>query len=1324
MATEEKILTDADFSAPSTMSVPAVLTDADFSADVQKAEFGNETVFDENRGRAFEVQSGLSGKETEYVIGTGYDKKPVKQHFGLIDIGLDFGENFGKGAANRILSLPQPLSGLVREVGERGVSKTAFNAEMDVFEITQPMMKPFTTQLRALSDKMLPRTKMDDTVVEMSETMKKHNKEFMEKLNLAPDQKSPLSQFYFDLGSGAASVATSIGLLYLTKNPTVPAVLFGGIQKGELYNESRDADKSVEESSVISNLGGLFEGGVEAVGGSVFLRAASFDKILVRSVVRAGNEGLQEMIQQSGEEAVTQLSGVRHDTVAEVASRIFYSGLLGVIIGGPAGVSTSLAEKAGWIKAFTDEGVSPETAKKAVAMISEKTMNDPIIQERVLNLVRDEFSPVSLTLDERVKEFKNVEVAFEEELRRVSELPEEMADKNIASEKIVAGKQLTAQEVSEFPDLADLQFQLKAIDEQLESAPNERVKDSLNKRKDAILGQLNVPNSLLETTKLIDEEIGLLKGQKKELEETLSTEFAPIGQEKLKSQMAGIDAQIATLQKEKSRPISKAQVRELTGQIKKGEKMIAESVALKRSMKRQEQAARQASIDTKNRIGQAQKLIRAIQKAGKAKNVAAEEKVQIDALQSMLKKAKTLEQLRQLNNKVQELKDTGREKVMASKELKAARFQAQKDLLLGTLGFERNDETGKMSVPKSPRLQGSNPRSVLKGMREATMRAPRLLDALDGGADFKGPFHQVLYDAPNRSYSIEVALAGEATARGVDILRKNGIKSHELMSGMEIEGQHVTMTEAMHIYAAMGNEANRRAVILGNGLSPEFINKVITRLPEKFKTAADEIVGELTAHYPRTRAALLDLTDGKRDLPEEKSYIPMRRQEVFKDNLEDELLAEIEDRSFFRRGLSDPGFVKRRQEMKGKQSSIHLDLVGTYFNHVAKREHFINMQATIKEMKQLMDDPDIREAIRQEGSPEILDEITKYVERVHNPYSYLNGDAIEKVSRIMRDRASILHIGFNVMVAAKQVSALPLFLGEVGPNELMAASLEMTHKHDEIMAFIQKNDPQMKYRAIDRDIDEFKKMNPDVKDGKLDKVRSMSFEGVVILDKWVASVGWWAKYNQMMKLGASESEAIEAAQKTVLRTQNASAPKDIPSLYATSEFLNLFLQFTNQVNQMYNMVTYDIPMRAKMGKKKSALLGSLGVVTSYLIYYTLSHARLPDDPEELGEATIEATLDMIPLLGPLMNALRKGYAGTPAAIDSTIKTLQAPFTATGALLEGDLGKAFDQAAFFVAGKYRLPYTGIRRVIMGLSDLVQDNTDDLRRLLYSEAQLGD
>ncbi len=1320
MATEEKILTDADFSAPSTVSVPATLTDADFSADVEKSQFGNETVFDENRGRAFEVQPGLSGKETEYVIGTGYDKKPVNQHFGLIDIGLDFGENFAKGAANRILSLPQPLSGLTRELGEKGVSKAAFNAEMDVFELTQPMMKPVITQLRSMTDKMLPRTKMDDAVVEMSATMLKNNKEFMDKMNLNPDQKSPLSQFYFDLGSGTASVATSVGLLYLTKNPAAPAVLFGGMQKGDLFNEARDAGKTTDEASILSSVGGLIEGGVEALGGSVFLRAASFDKVLVRSVIRAGEEGLQELIQQAGEEAVTQLSGVRHDTIAQVTSRIFYSGLLGAIIGGPAGVSTSLAEKAGWIKAFTDEGVSPETAKKAVAMISEKTMNDPAIQERVTNLVRDEYSPVSLTMDERVKEFKNVEKTFEEELRRVTEMPQEMADKNIAAEKIVAGKQLTAKEVSQFPDLADMQFQIKAIDEQLDAAPNEKVKESLTKRKEALLAQFNFPDQMVENPEITD-----LKTRSEELGNVLENAATPEARREAIDQLFEIQNKLLRINpKQQAQPISKSQVRELTGQIKKGEKTITESEALKRSMKRQEQAAREAASATKERIGQAQKLIRAIQKAGKAKNVAAEEKVEIDALQNLLKKAKTLDDLRQLNNKVQELKDKGREKVMASKELKAARFQAQKDLLLGTLGFERDETTGKFSVPKTPRLQASNPRNVLKGMREATMRAPRLLDALDGGANFKGPFHQILYDAPNRSYSLEVALTGEATARGVDILRKNGIKSHELMSSFEVDGQNVTMTEAMHIYAAMANDASRRAVILGNGLSPDFINKVITRLPEKFKVAADEIVGELTAHYDRTRAALLDLTDGRRDLPQETAYVPMRRQEVFKDNLEDELVAEIEDRAFFRRGLADPGFVKKRQEMKGKQSSIALDLVGTYFNHVAKREHFINMQATIKEMKALTDDPDIREAIRQSGSPEILDEIVKYVERVHNPYNYLNGDSIEKFSRIMRDRASILHIGLNVLVAAKQVSALPLFLAEVGPGELMSASMELTHKHDEIMQFIQKNDPQMKYRAIDRDIDEFRRMNPDPKDGKLDKIRNMSFEGVTVIDKWTASVGWWAKYNQMKKLGVGEREAIEAAQKSVLRTQNASAPKDIPSLYATSEFLNLFLQFTNQSNQIYNMLTYDIPMRAKTGQKKAALLGSLGVAMSYLIYYTLSHARLPDDPEELGAAAVEATIDQLPLFGPMINSLRKGYAGTPAAIDTTIKTLEAPFKATGALLEGDLGKALDQAAFFVAGKYRLPYTGIRRVIMGLSDLVQDNTDDLRRLIYSEAQLGD
>ena len=1275
MAGEEAVLTDNDFQTSETeqLSVPATLSDADFAPDVQKAVAGVDAVYDDKRGRAFEVQSGLSGKETEYVIGTGYDKKPTAQHFGLIDLGIDFGENFAKGAGRQIASIPQPFANLVKERGEKGMANAAIDDMTAVYSLSMPMMGQFLQTMKKNGTLNLPRTKMDDTIVAMSDKMIDENKKFVEKLNLKPEQKSNLSQFYFDLGSAGATVAESIGLLMLTKNPYVPAALFGAMSKGDMYSVARAAGKSPEEAGDISTASGIIQTALMGVGGSVFLRAATLDQVLFKTLVRTGEQTVQGMLSTASDEVIKELSGIQNEEWQAIAARIGYSGLLATIAGLPAAAVTSFGERSGVRKQLVSKGVSPKTADQVISMISEKSMNDPVVQERVAAIVNDEFSPVSITLDERVAEFKNVEKAFQEEVQRATAETQEVADKNIAIEKVLKGARLSAKEVAEFPDLADFQFQLDSIDEQIDTvAPGSKEADSLQKRKDALMAPFQ------------------------ELPQGIGAEGAKI---------------------------SKKQVRELTGQIQTGEKMIAESKALKRSMKRQEQAARAASIETKNRIAQAQKYIRAVQKANKAKNVAAEEKVQISQLQELLTKAKTLEELRQLNNKVQELKDRGREKVMASRELKMARRQAQKDILLGTLGFKR-DLTGAITVPKQPRLEAMSERSLMKGLRESTIRASRLLDALDGGQDFKGPFHQILYDSLNRSYNYEVALGGEATARGVEILKTNNIKASELTSAMVIDNVPVTMTEAMHIYAAMGNDANRRAVILGNGLTPDFIQKVIGRLPEKFKTAADQIVAELTAHYPRTRAALLDLTDGVKDLPEEKSYIPMRRQEVFREDLETELMAEMDDRSFFRKGLSDPGFTKARREMRGKQSSINLDLVGTYFNHVAKREHFINMQAALKEAKAIIDDADIKEAIRQTAGPEMLTEIEKYVERVHNPYNYLTGDAIEKFSRIMRDRASVVHIGANVLVAAKQLSALPLFLGEVGPWDLIAATTELTHHFNDRVKMIQDLDPQMKYRSIDRSVDEFRKLNPNPKDSAVDKIRDLSFEGVQITDRWVALSGWLAKYNQMRRLGASEAEAVEAAQKAVLRTQNAAAPKDIPSLYATSEFVNLFLQFTNQANQTYNMLTYDIPMRAKMGKPKSALLGALGVATSYLIYYTLAHGHLPEDAEDLTEGAVDSAIDLIPLFGPTVNALRKGYGGTPAAIDTTLKMLKAPFDIPGAVSEGEFGKALDKAAYFAAGAFRLPYTGIRRTIMGLTDLVQGETDDLRRLIYSEAQLGE
>ena len=82
--------------------------------------------------------------------------------------------------------------------------------------------------------------------------------------------------------------------------------------------------------------------------------------------------------------------------------------------------------------------------------------------------------------------------------------------------------------------------------------------------------------------------------------------------------------------------------------------------------------------------------------------------------------------------------------------------------------------------------------------------------------------------------------------------------------------------------------------------------------------------------------------------------------------------------------------------------------------------------------------------------------------------------------------------------------------------------------------------------------------------------------------------------------------AVRLAQNATLRTQPAAAPKDLAQLYATNEFANWFTMFTNQLNQIYNIATYDFTGYVKNAEYQKAALVPMKTSTSILNWRCLS----------------------------------------------------------------------------------------------------------------------
>ena len=203
-------------------------------------------------------------------------------------------------------------------------------------------------------------------------------------------------------------------------------------------------------------------------------------------------------------------------------------------------------------------------------------------------------------------------------------------------------------------------------------------------------------------------------------------------------------------------------------------------------------------------------------------------------------------------------------------------------------------------------------------------------------------------------------------------------------------------------------------------------------------------------------------------------------------------------------------------------------------------------------------------------------------------------------------------------------------------------------------------------------------------------------EGLYLFDTVARSIGWNAVYQKALRSGKSEVEAVRLAQNATLRTQPAAAPKDLAQLYATNEFANWFTMFTNQLNQIYNIASYDFTGYVKNAEYQKAALTLTGLSITALTIWIIANRRLPEDAEDFAEAMGEQAINALPLVGKALMAGKRGWGGTEIPAFELPKAVG---RSVAAVVEGEFdNKDLKAIAEGVAVATGTPWVGSKRVV--------------------------
>ena len=680
----------------------------------------------------------------------------------------------------------------------------------------------------------------------------------------------------------------------------------------------------------------------------------------------------------------------------------------------------------------------------------------------------------------------------------------------------------------------------------------------------------------------------------------------------------------------------------------------------------------------------------------------------LETLQKKSLNEVTIAELEEIAKEIEHLKAQGRLKRKLTVNQQNRQFESDRDEMVSNI----LDGEG-LKPPEGPVIKSTTEEGKIKKAarfaRAITLRPVRIFHKLDGGTE--GRTYQRFWNDVNTARNNELRAFDKRLESGKAKRKELGIKLGDLAKTREIDGFKYSVDEILDAYAGFKNASKQLAIMHGNKIDIDTAKKIIATLTPQEKALAEFIIEDYESRYGVLREAHINFMN--EDLGHEENYTPIRRTEIDYAPLNEELAQELLQREHLRRVYAEKGFTINRKDIpKEFQKPIRLGLYSTWLDQVPKQEHYISHAQLVKELQRTARDKTFSEAVKQKYGDEYLKVVRNYVDRVANPNIYKSYHGLENLSRTLRQHTALAYLSYNIVTMGKQLPSVFLYLSDAGPARLLGSAIKFTTNPFKMIREVNAKDPQMKHRSIERELEELKSINRNAYDRILKKVGKAGMTGIYAMDKIAITIGWNAVYQKSIHAGLSESEAIQKAQTATLKTQPAAHAKDVAELYATSEWVNLFTQFTNQLNQIYNIATYDIPTTFKDHQYYKVLLQTTGLGITALMIWTMTKRRLPKEPEDFQEAITDQMLNSIPLVGRQIYASKEGWRSElPPAFKPAIAT----GIALRALKKMAKGKrvtdyeinAIIEAVSIATG---MPYTGVRRLLKTL------DTGEIRELI--------
>lgn len=585
----------------------------------------------------------------------------------------------------------------------------------------------------------------------------------------------------------------------------------------------------------------------------------------------------------------------------------------------------------------------------------------------------------------------------------------------------------------------------------------------------------------------------------------------------------------------------------------------------------------------------------------------------------------------------------------------------------------------------------------------------RVFDWLDRGRDFLGPIFSIFWTRVADAESAKRAMMAERQRAMEAALKDLGLTAAELDAvALDIHGEPITVQQAIGIYNFLLNYASQLAVTFGNRISladQRRVREYVEGRPE-IKALADWILDHYEQHYDRLREAVIRADN--RDMGKEINYTPMRRMELDYTPDDRQVLTEMLTRHHFKRGYAEKGMTLMRKDIHPEhQKPIRIDAWTLLAEQVERQEHYIAFASLVKELHALLRDESVADAVGRRGGRQMMEWLRHYVDAVGNPNIYRTYGDAEKLARRARRNTALAFLAYKLTTILKQPVSMVRYLPHAGLH-LLQAGMEAATDWQRVRELVVRLDPLLERPPIERELEEMRLRNAEGFARLRDQIGEVGMQGIIWMDGVARTIGWYGTYLHEMAAHGDQGRAVAKARLATSLTQAGARVFQLPEMYRTSqEYLLLLTQFTNELNKLWNITTYDLPQLVRNRHYARAAQTFIALGLEMTLMWMIANRRLPEDDGDALEIFGEQGIVAIPVLGPMIPALWQGFGSSGVPVfEGAAEAVVAGGRLLEDLAEGDADeetilKAAHQVYRGLAPVVGLPYTGPRDVIRTL-----------------------